>query len=86
MEAWATTACTPGSQTSGSASGPGASTTVTASCGQAEAIASSTRPVVTRVRDEGRASTALPPARAEAATRVGTHTGELAACQPSTTP
>ena len=86
MEAWATTAWTPGSQTRGSASGPGRSTTVTAPAGQAAAIASSTSPVVVRVREEGRARTLLPPARALAATRVGTHTGEFAACQPSTTP
>ena len=39
-----------------------------------------------RTREEGRATTALPATSAEAATTVGTHTGELAACQPSTTP
>ena len=86
LEAWATTRPTPGSQTSGSASGPGRSATTRASSGQAPARASSTRPVVRRTREEGRQTTALPAASAEAATRVGTQTGELAACQPSTTP
>ena len=54
--------------------------------GHAPASASSTMPVVARTREEGRQTTALPAASAEAATRVGTQTGELAACQPSTTP
>ena len=54
--------------------------------GHAEPSASSTSAPVRRAREEGRARTALPPASAEAATTVGTHTGELAACQPSTTP
>ena len=59
---------------------------MTAPSGQGPASAASTRPVVARAREEGRASTALPATSAEAATSVGTQTGELAACQPSTTP
>ena len=86
VPAWVTTACTPGSQTSGSAAGPGRSATTSASAGQGPARASSTSPVVARVREEGRQTTALPATSAEAATTVGTQTGELAACQPSTTP
>ena len=86
VEAWATTAWIPGSQTSGSASVPGRSITTIASRGQAPASAASTRPLVRRAREDGRATTALPPASAEAATSVGTQMGELAACQPSTTP
>ena len=46
LEAWATTAWTPGSATSGSGLGPGRSTTMIAPSGQAPARAASTRPVV----------------------------------------
>ena len=86
LEEWATTAWTPGCQMSGSASGPGRSAIAIAPAGQASASAASTRPLVARAREEGRATTALPATSADAATTVGTHTGELAACQPSTTP
>ena len=58
----------------------------TASSGQAPRRASSTSIVVRRTREEGRQTTAFPATRAEEATSVGTQTGELAACQPSTTP
>ena len=86
VEAWATTAWTCSSQTSGSAAGPGRSTRTTAPAGQGPARASSTSAPAAAAREEGRASTALPATSAEAATTVGTQIGELAACQPSTTP
>ena len=87
VEAWATTACTPGSAISRSACSGGArSSTASAPAGQASASARSASPLVRAVRREGRQTTALPPTSAEAATSVGTHTGELAACQPNTTP
>ena len=86
VDAWVTTAWTPGSHTNGSASGPGSSTTTIASAGQGPARAPRTSAVVRRARLAGRARSALPATSAEAATTVGTQTGELAACQPSTTP
>jgi len=48
--------------------------------------ASSTRAVVDPTLRDGRASTALPPANADAAMSVGTQMGELAECHPNTTP
>ena len=86
VDACVTTAWTPGSHTSGSASAPGRSTTTTASAGQGPARASRTSAVVPRARLAGRARIAFPATSADAATTVGTQTGELAACQPSTTP
>ena len=86
VEAWVTTALTSGSQTSGSASRPGSATTTIASAGQGSARAARTSAVVLRARLAGRDRRALPATSAEAATTVGTQIGELAACQPSTTP
>ena len=57
-----------------------------APAGHADPIAVRTRPVVSRTRRDGREITLLPATSADAATTVGTHTGEFAACQPNTTP